>query len=255
MRDLDEVAPGVLVATAELYTTTSTVVTGTDGSCLVVDPAITVGDLAGLAAELTGRGLRPAAGWSTHPHWDHVLWSAELGNVPRYATPEAVDLARRERADLIAGMTESAPGHDVDLLARLTPLPPGRLPWPGPAVQVVAHDAHEFGHGALYLPDTRTLLAGDMLSDLEMPLIYGNGADPVGQYRAGLDELAGLDVQVVVPGHGHVGDRAEFRRRVDADRRYLDDLERGAASAGQDERISNDWLRAEHERQVSMLLP
>jgi hydroxyacylglutathione hydrolase len=254
MRQLTEVAPGVLVATAEKYTTTSTVLVGPGRTCLVVDPAVTPAEVAGLAAELDGRGLRAAAGWATHPHWDHVLWCAQLGDVPRYATPRAAETAERERDGLIEGVTESAPGHDLELFGRLTPLPDDHIPWDGPAAQVFVHDAHEAGHGAVFLPATGTLLAGDMLSDLEIPLLYAGDPDPVGGYRAGLDLLASVDdVRVIVPGHGHVGDGAEFRRRVDADRRYLDALERGAPTAGRDERIGHDWLRAEHERQFRML--
>jgi hydroxyacylglutathione hydrolase len=254
MRLLAEVAPGVLVATAAKYTTTSTVIVGPGGTCLVVDPAVTSAEVTGLAAELAARGLRAAAGWATHPHWDHVLWCAGLGDVPRYATPRAAETAERERESLIEGVTETAPGHDLGLFARLTPLAADRIPWDGPMAQVFVHDGHEAGHGAVFLPDTGTLLAGDMLSDLEIPLLYEGGPDPVGRYRAGLDLLASLDdVRVLVPGHGHVGDGAEFRRRLDADRRYLDALERGAPAAGQDERISSDWLRAEHDRQFRML--
>jgi hypothetical protein len=40
---------------------------------------------------------------------------------------------------------------------------------------------------------------------------------------------------------------------VDADLRYLDGLERGSEAAAADERITSDWLRAEHDRQFSML--
>ena len=44
-----------------------------------------------------------------------------------------------------------------------------------------------------------------------------------GGYRHGLELLANVPgVRLLVPGHGHVGDRAEFRRRVAADRAYLD---------------------------------
>jgi hydroxyacylglutathione hydrolase len=254
MRELTEVAPGVLVATARQYTTTSTVLTGAKGSCLVVDPAITAADVLDLAAELAARGLRPVAGWSTHPHWDHVLWSRELGDVPRYSTPRAAQVATLERAGLIEGVTESAPGHDLDLVGRLTPLDGNRVPWDGPAVMVLEHDAHELGHGAIFLPDTDTLLAGDMLSDVEIPLLRTDDPDPLGSYRAGLEMLAALEVvRTVVPGHGHVGDSIEFRRRVDADRRYLDALERGLAAAGEDDRIGDGWLRAEHDRQFALV--
>ena len=89
MGRFQEIAPGVLVATAGLYTTISTVVTGPDGGCLIIDPAVSVAELAGLAARLAGTGLAPRAGFATHPHWDHVLWHRDLGEVPRYATPAA----------------------------------------------------------------------------------------------------------------------------------------------------------------------
>jgi hydroxyacylglutathione hydrolase len=252
MRELTEVAPGVLVATAVQYTTTSTVVAGSDGACLVVDPAVTVAEVAGLAAELAGRELRPQCGWATHPHWDHVLWSAGLGDVPRYATPRAVEVAVRERAGLVEGVTAAAPGHDLDLFGRLTALAEDLVPWSGPAAQVVGHDAHEIGHGAIFLPDAGVLLAGDMLSDLEIPLLYAGDGDPVGRYRAGLERLAGLaGVRVLVPGHGHVGDAAEFRHRVAADLAYLSALEQGRPA--DDGRIGAGWLRAEHDRQLAML--
>ena len=253
MRELTEAAPGVFVATAVLYTTTSTVLCDPGGGCLVVDPAVTVAEVTGLAAELAHRGLRPQAGWATHPHWDHVLWSRELGAVPRYATARAAAVAERERERLIENVTASAPGHDLELFGRLTPLAAGLIPWDGPPAQIVEHDAHEAGHGALFLPDTGTLLAGDMLSDLEIPLLACEDSDPVGRYRAGLDLLAALDVRILVPGHGHVGDRAEFSRRLRADEVYLDRLQRGQAAAGKDERIGASWLRAEHERQFGFL--
>ena len=75
MERFREIAPGVLVATSDLLTCTSTVVAAGDGGCLVIDPAVSVADLAALAADLDGAGLRPRAGFATHAHWDHVLWS------------------------------------------------------------------------------------------------------------------------------------------------------------------------------------
>jgi glyoxylase-like metal-dependent hydrolase (beta-lactamase superfamily II) len=103
MRRFTEIAPGVLVATAELFRTTTTVASGPAGRCVVIDPAVTVSELAALAAELAATGLRPQAGFATHPHWDHVLWGSDLGDVPRYAAPRAVATATAERAGLVSG--------------------------------------------------------------------------------------------------------------------------------------------------------
>src|SRR5215472_266688 len=128
MGRLSEIAGGVLVGTSEPYVTTTTVVAGSGGRCLVIDPAITPADLAVAAAELAARGLRPAAGWSTHPHWDHVLWSRELGDAPRYAAPAAVAVARTERDGILEGVRNSAPGHDLSLVGRMRSLDASAIP-------------------------------------------------------------------------------------------------------------------------------
>ena len=244
---VDEVAPGVYVATARLYTTTTTIVAGDGGRCLLVDPAVSVADLAALARWLGERGLHPAAGWSTHPHWDHLLWSSALGDVPRYATPRAAVVAARERSGLVAAVEESAPGHDLALFGRVEALPGGEIGWPGPRAVAYPHDAHAPGHGAVFLPDSGLLIAGDMCSDIEIPLPDLDAPDPFGGYRAGLAVLAAIPgVAAVVPGHGHPGDAAEFHRRLAADHAYLD-----AVTAGidyPDPRLTEDWLRADHAR-------
>jgi len=244
-----ELIPGVLVATAVPCTTTSTVVIGPERSCLVIDPAFTAQEVAGLAAALGARGLRPVAGWATHPHWDHLLWHAGLGDVPRYATPVCASTAVSWREDMLMTLA-SKPGHDQELFGVVTPLAATSIPWDGPAVQVIAHDAHAPGHGALFLPDSGVLIAGDMCSDIEMPLLDRDVPDPVGDYRTGLSRLAATagDVRFVVPGHGHVGDSAELRRRIAADLAYLDAVERGEPA--QDPRITG-WLVAEHDAQLA----
>jgi hydroxyacylglutathione hydrolase len=251
---LTGLVPGIALATAEFCTTISTVVTGDDGGCLVIDPGVSVADIAALAADLRDLGLRPRAGFATHPHWDHVLWSRELGDVPRYAAPAAVQAAHARRERIIAQVEEFAPGHDPALLGDLVPLRGSRIEWAGPAAEVIVHNAHAPGHGAVFLPHTGVLLAGDMLSDIEIPLLDPRGADPFGEYRAGLDALAAVDgVRWIVPGHGHVGDAAEFRRRVDADNRYLDNLTSGASFTDPRLDSADDWLRAAHEETLRLM--
>jgi glyoxylase-like metal-dependent hydrolase (beta-lactamase superfamily II) len=91
-----------------------------------------------------------------------------------------------------------------------------------------------------------------MCSDVEIPLLDTDAADPLGDYRTGMERLASAPgVRRVVPGHGHIGDAAELRRRLALDAAYLD-----AVSAGQpydDPRLTPDspeWMRAMHEEQV-----
>jgi glyoxylase-like metal-dependent hydrolase (beta-lactamase superfamily II) len=250
MDRLTEISAGVFVATGDLYVTNSTVVSGHDSGCLVIDPAVTVAELGGLAADLRSLSLRPRAGFATHPHGDHVLWSSGLGDVPRFASPLAVATAERERARLIEGVQKSAPGHDLELFGRLTPLDqPDEIRWDGPAALVVTHQGHAPGHSALFLPSSGTLIAGDMCSDIEVPLLDLDEADPVGDYLAALDKLASLPVERVIPGHGGIGDGAEFRRRIELDRAYLENLRRSPDL--RDPRPIADWLVAEHDKQAA----
>ena len=234
--------------------TTTTVVVGSSGGCLVIDPAVTVAELAGLARELAALGLRPAVGWSTHPHWDHVLWSRELGHAPRYATPAAVAVAEEQRALMAREAQRSAPGHDFSLLGWLTPLPGTStatvIPWDGPQARVIAHDGHAPGHGAVFLPGAGVLVAGDMCSDVEIPLLDLAARDPLRDYRTGLERLAAVSgVRHVVPGHGHVGDAGEFRRRLAADAAYLDALAAGKP-AGDPRLAGPGWLLDTHAEQL-----
>jgi glyoxylase-like metal-dependent hydrolase (beta-lactamase superfamily II) len=142
----------------------------------------------------------------------------------------------------------AAPGHDLALFGQLTALGPGdaAIPWDGQEAAVITHDGHAPGHSAVFLPATGTLVAGDMLSDVEIPLLDLAEPDPLGDYRTGLQRLAALPgVRHIIPGHGSVGDAAEFRRRVEADVAYLDKLASGEDS--DDSRLTQDWLRVQHK--------
>jgi hypothetical protein len=82
---LKQVAEGVWTHNSEFLESKSIVVQGQDGM-LLIDPGITGSEMADLADDLRELGRPVAAGFSTHPHWDHVLWYAKFGDVPRYST-------------------------------------------------------------------------------------------------------------------------------------------------------------------------
>ena len=130
--------------------------------CVVSDPGIDETELDQLADDLDRLGIPVVAGFSTHLHWDHLLWHARFGDVPRYATARlraSVAPAVRERAQAMAA--ESASGIPLELIGLVTPLPADGGPVPG---EIVEHEAHALGHAAVLLADRGVLLAGDMLS-------------------------------------------------------------------------------------------
>lgn len=160
------------------------------------------------------------------------------------------------RAELAAAAATEADLADL-VLDGLVAVGPGaeHLPGPWSQVRLLEHDAHAPGHAALVVRGV--LLAGDMLSDREVPLLDLSAADPIEDYDAGLARLAAelrTAVTALVPGHGSVTDAAGARRRTDADRRYLDALAAGTPlTADDDPRLADAWVRGEHERQVRHL--
>lgn len=225
---LTQVADGVHVHRSPLLRNNTVVVDGPAG-VLVVDAGIRAAEMACLAADLRATGRTVAAGFATHPDWDHVLWHPDLGDAPRYGTARcaAVVAALRSapdwRARVVGGLPpEIADEVPLDLFGLLTGLPTGtvEVPWDGPRVRVLEHPAHAPGHAALLVADRRVLVAGDMLSDVFVPMLDDDG-DPVAAHLAGLDVLEAVvgDVDVVVPGHGSVS--GEVRARIDLDRAYV----------------------------------
>ncbi|TKV58435.1 MBL fold metallo-hydrolase [Nakamurella flava] len=217
----------VLVTTSRRELTTSTLLlagpVGAAAQALVVDPAWDPDELDGLAGDLAGWGVTDVSGIATHAHYDHLLWHPGLGRGPRWSSATTAATAGRDRDTLVAALGPDFPADLAALVGRVRGRAPGPLPWSGPPVELVEHDAHTPGHLAVWLPDPGVLIAGDMLSDVEPPLPEETGP---AEYRAGLDVLAPFveRTSVVVPGHGHVGDGAEARRRWTADAAAVADL-------------------------------
>ncbi|WP_432846122.1 MBL fold metallo-hydrolase [Amycolatopsis sp. CA-161197] len=240
---LNQVADGVWVRQSEWVWSNATVVRGDDGLVLV-DPGISGAELDELADDVARLGIPVVAGFSTHPHWDHLLWHSRFGDVPRYATAACAEVASgaRERAQAMAA--ESTSGVPLDLVALVTALPADGGPLPGALVE---HDAHAPGHAAVLLADRGVLLAGDMLSDVLIPLLDPRRPGQPAAYAAALDRLdeAARHVDVVVPGHGAVASGPEVAARFAADRAYLEALRRGEEPV--DVRLEQDWLARPHQ--------
>jgi glyoxylase-like metal-dependent hydrolase (beta-lactamase superfamily II) len=262
---LKHVAEGVLVHESEFIQSNSVVVQGPTG-VLLVDPGITVAEMADLANDLRDLGQPVVAGFSTHPDWDHVLWHAEFGEAPRYGTARCAasirdQLSHADWTDRIAeGLPPEYAGEiPMEMLGLITALPPDAefVPWDGQLVRVIEHRAHAPGHAALLIAERGVLVAGDMLSDILMPFLDLEAATPIDDYLAALQLFESVvgDVDVVVPGHGSVGRHEEVQARIDEDRAYVIALQDGVDT--DDPRVGPsaplEWLPDVHRWQVQRL--
>lgn len=251
MTRLADVAAGILVATSRRDHTTTTVVIADPGArsgpALLVDPSWEADELAGLAREISDRALVPVAGLATHAHYDHLLWHPGFGTPPRWASAQTARCARDERPSLIRSLGPGWAPELITLFGDVAPAPGAMLPWAGPDVELIIHDAHIPGHTGAWVADRKLLIAGDMLSDVELPL-PGSEPDALASYLAGLDQLAPFVARaaLVVPGHGTA--TADGLARLDADRRYLDAVLAGRQPA--DPRLGNPGMAQAHQATV-----
>lgn len=265
---LTQVADGVSIHQSEFVQTNTVVVQGRAG-VLLIDPGVTIDELACLANDLRELRQPVVAGFSTHPHWDHLLWHSEFGTAPRYATSRCAAtvgawLSAPGAKAAIAGSGLIPPELDarvpLDLLGEVTALPgeATRIPWDGPDAWIVEHQAHAPGHAGLLIEERGVLVAGDVLSDVLIPMLDFNAADPLEDYLVALVRLerAAGGVDVLIPGHGSIGEADQIPARIAQDRAYVlalragedaCDLRLGPAAYGW------DWLPGVHERQLQQL--
>jgi glyoxylase-like metal-dependent hydrolase (beta-lactamase superfamily II) len=264
---LRQVAEGVLTHESGFMQSHAVVVQGRAG-VLLIDPGVLDDEMACLANDLRELGQPVVAGFSTHPHWDHLLWHAMLGTAPRYGTARCAATVRDRLsgAGAKARVAELLPPDiaeqvPLDLLGLITGLPAetARIPWDGPQARIIEHQAHAPGHAAVLIEERGVLVAGDMLSDVLIPMLDLNDtADPIEDYLAALRLLEGVaDVDVLVPGHGSIGGADQVHARIDQDRAYVHALR--DAHGPSDPRIGpsatfgKDWLPGVHERQLQRL--
>jgi glyoxylase-like metal-dependent hydrolase (beta-lactamase superfamily II) len=266
---LTQVAEGVLVHQSELLQNNAVVVQGRAG-VLLIDPGIQGSEMACLANDLRALGQPVVAGFSTHPDWDHVLWHAELGEALRYGTARcAADMRDLlSNADWKARVAEGLPPEiaeeiPLDLFGLITGLPAGtaRIPWDGPQVRIIEHSAHAPGHAALLIKGRGVLVAGDMLSDVLIPMLddLSSTNDPIEDYLIGLRLLEGVadDVDVLIPGHGSVGGADQVHARIEQDRAYVHALRDGGGPddprIGPSAKPGWEWVSDVHAGQLQSL--
>jgi len=175
--------------------------------------------LGGAIAEAAGCEL-----WM-HPRWGHVRLHADD---PAAALEARIEVARQSGVPPAAleryREARSDDETGIDVLKE-----PDRDLVPGVEVetdlgawQVHETPGHAPSHVVLHQPERKLLISGDhLLGRTVLFFDYGHSPDPVGEFLTGLEEVEGLDVELVLPGHGRTfrdpeAKIAESRRQVDS---------------------------------------
>jgi glyoxylase-like metal-dependent hydrolase (beta-lactamase superfamily II) len=196
----------------------------------------------GLAAPITA--VAGCELWM-HPNHEHMTKSA---GDPDRAFERRLEIARQSGvpADDLAAFEEQRHGQGFGIAEIVLP---DRDLVPGVEVstdlgvwRVYETPGHAPSHVVLHQPERGLLLSGDqLLGRVSLYYDYGYTPDPVGEFQLSLDVVAGLDVRLVLAGHGRpVRDAPAL---VEANRRAVRDrVQRVRTALAGGERTAFDVL-------------
>lgn len=232
--ELLNLGPFWWVAHSRLFETNSGIF-ASQGRAVLIDPGIYPDEIDRQKSFLDEASLSLQAILLTHSHWDHILGPERLPEAAIIAQARFSDVAASQgtaiRAEIAAWETEHNLARQQAFaipIQDLTFTDQSSLQVGGAVLHLLAAPGHAADQCAAYHPESGTLWAADMLSDLEIPFVSHNLA----AYRRTLESLSSLEIRALVPGHGHATqDPAEIWARLAGDRAYLDELYEGVAES------------------------
>ena len=226
-----QAAPGVEVRRSSAYAMNSVVVR-CEGGALLVDPGVFPLEIEDIRHAVEDAG--EIALFFTHSHWDHVLGRLYWPEAPLIAHRRFHEALERDLDEVRRRLREVGDEFYVRWPGEVRPWSPGvrvgeEHAWVWRGRRFVA--GHAPGHAsdqlALHLPGDRLLIAADMLSDLEIPMLEA-GCEPYIETLARVQALGRQgEVEVLVPGHGSVARGwSEIEARIERDLAYLGEIDR-----------------------------
>jgi glyoxylase-like metal-dependent hydrolase (beta-lactamase superfamily II) len=229
---------GIRVRQSRAYRMNSTLLLDPEHAVLV-DPGVLPSELDDLAAAVREASPRALTIVFTHAHWDHVLGRPWWPEARTLAHADVGPELRRERETILREAAGCAREHSETWTRGFEPFEPG-VPVRGEAThscgpwRLAVREApgHSDTQLTTLLPERRVLIAGDMLSDIEIPWLDREPA----AYRRTLEALlppAGRgEIETLVPGHGSIArGTGSVLERLRRDLDYLAELESGAREA------------------------
>jgi hydroxyacylglutathione hydrolase len=233
-----DLGAGIRVRQSRAYWMNSTLLVDREHAVLV-DPGVLPSELDDLAAAVHEMEPRVVTLVFTHAHWDHVLgrpwWpeaatagherlAAEVERERENIAREAAACAVREREPWDRGFAPFVPdivcGHGRTLACG---------PWTLVLREAPGHCDSQI---TIHVPSQRLLIAGDMLSDVEIPWLDREPDTYQRTLRVLLPPAERGEIETLVPGHGAIARGADaVLERIRRDLDYLEALESGARAA------------------------
>ena len=242
-----------VVVTSAIWRTTATAIRSGQEAFLIDSPYLPE-ELEALPALLEQTGFTPDALLATHADFDHLLGRLAF---PQLALGVGEPTALRLHGNPGAAQRELRDSDADFYIERERPLSlgsyetlpvPGKVDFGGSELELHPAPGHTEDGVAILWRERGILVAGDYLSDVEIPTV-----SDLEDYRSTLARLGTLiaDAQIVIPGHGSAHGRETALRLLGEDVDYLDALERGDARLPKGRQSARQ--RALHERNLSAI--
>ena len=194
-----------------------------DGASLLVDTLFDLKLTASMLQAMSGatKSAPIATVVNTHANGDHCYGNQLVADAEIIATRAAAEEMQHVPPAMMAGLN-AAPGEVGELFRHffgdfafdgIEFTPPSRtfegrleVEVGGRAIELIeVGPAHTQGDSIVVVPDSRVVYTGDILFIGGAPIVW---AGPLENWIAACDLMLGMDVDVVVPGHGPVTDKA-----------------------------------------------
>ena len=201
---------GVLVRRSLAFAMNSVLLLDRDHT-VAVDPGVLPSEILDLYKVTDAEGTAQVTLAFTHAHWDHVLGRPWWPGAATIAHDRFAATVHRDAARILEEARNIAREHDQTWDRGFTPFVPDQAvsglhftkigQW-----RLVLRDApgHSDSQLTIHVVDHGVLIAADMLSDEEPPILNGPSR-PYLETLRGLEPLVrGGAISIVIPGHGSI---------------------------------------------------
>jgi len=171
-------------------------------SALVYDTHTSPGRGQFVRTELARRGIEKPAVVLSHWHLDHIAGAAAFADCEIIATERTAEHLEKNRAAIESGTFAGPPPIDPVVTPTRTFAESLSLSVGSREAQLIHVNIHSDDAAVLWLPESRTLLAGDTLEDT---VTFVDEPEWLEAHLGDLDRLQALGAERILPAHGDPG--------------------------------------------------
>ena len=225
---INQITPSLWVVQSKFYFTNSGIFLD-DGQVCLIDPGVFPQEIKAIRSFVDEQKGELFSIVLTHCHWDHILGPEFFPGVKIISQAAYTDNFNDRRKTRIAHQV--AEWEEQENIKRekdfVIPVPDqifdknlslkvGNL-----SLDLIHAPGHTAEQMVIYQVESRVLWAADMLSDIDIPYV----SDNLAAYERTLEMISTLDIEGLIPGHGHITlDKAEIRTRIMEEKKYLAEL-------------------------------